>query len=392
MLVAVVLALSGVVAQGVLPSAPAVRAGTCDESLTLSPGGAGTNNTIDLPQGVRGSVYPTQTITVAGGNGTDYFWQVTNGSLPPGLVLESASGSPSGHDNTSNPISGTPTANGTYTVNLAVYDWPNYPAALPPSCLPGDSENYRITVHSGADITIVLDLVPDSGIDFVFTGDLATAFALDDDPAGSPPKQRTFHVMPGLYDVFESDPPNSGYSLDAINCTSGQTYDLPHRKMTLVVQDDSNVTCTFLNHFRRPDLEIALVEPGPYKGNGIYSTRPLPTQTQKRLRVPRGTYSYFIRISNDGPAEDNFRVKGSQVGPGRMKVTYFAFATDVTSQINAGLWETGGLSPGSFIEIEVQVEIKRSALSGDKMVVKVSAGSVNLLSQVDLVKAVTTRR
>lgn len=64
-----------------------------------------------FPNGVAGTVYPTQTLSTGGGQ-PPYRWAVTTGALPPGLTLDGVFGR----------ISGTPTANGAYPFTLTVTD------------------------------------------------------------------------------------------------------------------------------------------------------------------------------------------------------------------------------------------------------------------------------
>lgn len=64
-----------------------------------------------FPNGIAGTVYPTQTLSTGGGQ-PPYRWTVSAGALPPGLTLDGVFGR----------ISGTPTANGAYPFTLTVTD------------------------------------------------------------------------------------------------------------------------------------------------------------------------------------------------------------------------------------------------------------------------------
>jgi hypothetical protein len=66
-----------------------------------------------LPAGAVGTTY-SQTLSVLSGTGP-FSWQISSGSLPPGISLGPASGS-------SIPLSGKPTIAGTYTFTVAVSD------------------------------------------------------------------------------------------------------------------------------------------------------------------------------------------------------------------------------------------------------------------------------
>jgi len=74
-----------------------------------------------LPNGILGTVYPTQTLTSSGGNagnlGYYYTFSLLSGTLPPGIALTSTPITGAGGTGT---LSGTPTAVGTFTFTLEV--------------------------------------------------------------------------------------------------------------------------------------------------------------------------------------------------------------------------------------------------------------------------------
>jgi large repetitive protein len=69
--------------------------------------------TSSLPNGRRGSFY-NQPVSATGGS-TPYTWSISSGNLPPGLTLNSTTGT----------ISGTPTSSSTYTFTVRVTDSAN---------------------------------------------------------------------------------------------------------------------------------------------------------------------------------------------------------------------------------------------------------------------------
>jgi len=71
--------------------------------------------TASLPTGTVGTAYPSTTLTATGGTPPYRQWAVTSGSLPPGIVLNNATGV----------ISGTPTAAGSFTFTVTVADSAN---------------------------------------------------------------------------------------------------------------------------------------------------------------------------------------------------------------------------------------------------------------------------
>ena len=94
--------------------------------------------TTSLPGGVAGSAY-SQPLVATGGV-TPYNWSVTGGSLPPGLSLNSATGT----------ISGTPTAAGTHGLEVQVTDSESPPVSATQAlsitvtgCPAGTKANFR---------------------------------------------------------------------------------------------------------------------------------------------------------------------------------------------------------------------------------------------------------
>jgi hypothetical protein len=340
-----------------------------------------------LADGLKDVAYQDATLTVTngptGGN-VHFYWELAGGQLPPGMYISTYD---SDADVT---IFGKPTAIGQYNFTVAVRDWSVTYPNNPTYCQVGDSEDYQITVHSGGHITVALATLPATGVDVPFTSDFGS-FTLDNDPAGQPPGKRTFIVPAGEYDVLESDPAAWGYQLTAISCTEAQLYDLPNRRLALTVQDGDSFTCTFTNAFRRVDLEIAKVPAGPYKGGNVYAGSATSAQTLSRTGVPQGTYHYTLRIGNDGPKVDRFKVRGASSGSSRFAVRFFYHGIDVTTAVGLGTWQTSGVQPGSAVMLDVRVVEKPGASPGASNTVVVRAVSAGRPDQVDVVRAITTR-
>ena len=97
-------------------------------------------------------------------------------------------------------------------------------------------------------ITIVKDAVPDSGVDFGFTGDLGN-WALDEDGGSAVPSSRTFgDLEAGSYEVTETVV--EGWKLTKITCTDpdeGTDVDVGDATATVDLDAGENVVCTFTN-------------------------------------------------------------------------------------------------------------------------------------------------
>jgi uncharacterized repeat protein (TIGR01451 family) len=115
-----------------LPLAVAPAHAACQVSLTpWDP------SNYRLPDGRPGVAYSTS-IKASGGTNGQYFWQLTGGSLPPGLAH-----SPLGPAGDTFTISGTPTTWGVYGIQIVAYDAPG--GTINSSCA-GRGGNYALNV------------------------------------------------------------------------------------------------------------------------------------------------------------------------------------------------------------------------------------------------------
>jgi hypothetical protein len=114
-------------------------------------------------------------------------------------------------------------------------------------------------------ITIVKDATPDDAQDFSFSGNSPlNSFSLDDDADGTLPNQESFIVPVGSYSVQEIDV--SGWDLTAITCVTddaGDTssVDLSNNLVTIDVDADEDITCTFTNTKRGTITVVKDAEP-----------------------------------------------------------------------------------------------------------------------------------
>ena len=97
-----------------------------------------------------------------------------------------------------------------------------------------------------ANVTIVLDMQPNSAVNQAFVGSLGT-FRLDDaspDDNDGIPNRRTFTVAPGSYTVRHN---KTAWVTTALACTptTGAAIDLNAGSVTLTLAAGNNVTCTF---------------------------------------------------------------------------------------------------------------------------------------------------
>ena len=241
--------------------------------------------------------------------------------------------------------------------------------------------------NNPAKLTVIEDSLPNGGQDFSFSGTMGS-FALDDDSNATLPRKKVLTVPAGEYTLTQAKA--NGWTLTNITCQFPSTADEATGTATLHLLPNDNVTCTFKNLRRRPDLSIAQVDVGPYKGDNVYSAVTVKKQTQKRIGVTPGQeYDYFVTIQNDGKAPDAFTLKSEINGPSTMTASFWANGVDVTSDVLAGTYQTATLAPAATTSIVVRVAVSPFATSGQKQGVIIHGTSVAEPAAVDVVRAIT---
>jgi hypothetical protein len=241
-----------------------------------------------------------------------------------------------------------------------------------------------------ATVTIIEDANPNNQTDFKFTGTFGD-FTLDDDldPAWSNRKV-VGGLAPGDYTVTQTA--TLGWHLGAITC-AGATISVATGTATLHLGPGDKVNCTFRNgpdHL--PDASIALADPGPYKGNNVYSPLADKKQTQKRDPVAGGVqYDYYVTVQNDGKVADSFMLRGDVAGTTAMTASFWYLGTDVTAAVRAGTFQTASLAPAGWMRLHLAVVVSPLAVTGNTLNVLVRATSVGDTRISDLVKATTVR-
>ena len=133
----------------------------------------------------------------------------------------------------------------------------------------------------------------------------------------------------------------------------------------------------------RPDARIGTAVAGPFVGNNVYS--PIGTGETKAISVKRGhSGTLYVNVQNDGLFTDNLKVTGPGGAHG-LTVSYFHGATNVTSQVHAGTFSTGDISPSGNVTLKVVVKV--AAGSASSITILLRARSLPW-AQVDAVIAI----
>ncbi len=139
---------------------------------------------------------------------------------------------------------------------------------------------------------------------------------------------------------------------------------------------------------RRPD-GLVRAGTGAFAGDDIYNLT--GTSQKKTGKAAAGsTITFGVSVQNDGSAADSFRVQagGSTTA---YNVKYKVGATDVTTAVVAGTYQTPSLAAGATHLVTVKVKVKSSAPAGSKVGRLVTITSVGDTSRKDAVKFVGKR-
>lgn len=142
----------------------------------------------------------------------------------------------------------------------------------------------------------------------------------------------------------------------------------------------------------QPDMLIRSTSDAAYTGNDIYTANG-ENQSVAQSATYAAAAQYVLKLQNDGGAMDSFVVTGSAGGAG-WTVTYFDRATggqDITAAITGAGWNSPPLSPGTSLELRAEVAPEPGVPPQAPHVLLVTSKSSADTSNVDTVRAVTTR-
>ncbi|RNM16271.1 hypothetical protein [Nocardioides pocheonensis] len=129
----------------------------------------------------------------------------------------------------------------------------------------------------------------------------------------------------------------------------------------------------------------------PYVGNNIYNTTGRGQTV--RSKVHRGDWQKFtVRIYNDGNTRTTFTAQGLS-STSKVRVKYFAGATNVTTAMKSTQGLSFSLAPGQYKQIKVKMKITRSAHVGVHKFAKVlTTSSSSGVNKQDAVRAILIAR
>jgi hypothetical protein len=139
----------------------------------------------------------------------------------------------------------------------------------------------------------------------------------------------------------------------------------------------------------RPDARIR-AGTGPVRGNNVYNAQGGTNQTVTRTGGANANLTYTTTFENDGREPERFRLQGTR-STTRFTVTYKAGATNITTAVGNGTYQTPLVNPGATFTVTVTVKVKANTVRNQAFTGKLTARSSIAPSIVDAVKFVAKR-
>ncbi len=130
---------------------------------------------------------------------------------------------------------------------------------------------------------------------------------------------------------------------------------------------------------------------GAYLGNNIYNT---DGTNQTKSGTARIGYivEFHLSLQNDGDEADKYQLSVDAGSTTMYRVKFYRGASDITTQVVAGTYETPSIAAGSTLIITVDVIVKKGATAGSSITRLVTITSLNDNAQVDALKFVAGRK
>jgi hypothetical protein len=157
----------------------------------------------------------------------------------------------------------------------------------------------------------------------------------------------------------------------------------------LTVEGSRALTATFAPTLHRPDALIRIGSGSPWVGDNVYNVT--GTGQSISATVARGSVLMFeIEVQNEGNVTEALAVAGS-AGVKGISVTYADPATDVTSLVIQGVYQTDPLPPGAAATLSMTVTIANGARAGTRLTIPVSVSSGGIADRVIAIVTAASR-
>lgn len=181
-------------------------------------------------------------------------------------------------------------------------------------------------------------------------------------------------------------------SLTDVGLVNGTTYNYQVAAVNVVGEGAKTAAVGVMAGIPRPDAMVAPARSGPFQVDNAYFTSVAGNpQTQTQNVAGGGSVIAYVRVQNDRPGADSFKVKGATAGSSGYTVRYFRGTTDITAQVEAGSYAIDNLAPGAFVDLKVKITATTGAAAGSSRSVTVTVKSKTTKTIKDVVQTRAVR-
>lgn len=130
-----------------------------------------------------------------------------------------------------------------------------------------------------------------------------------------------------------------------------------------------------------------MAKQGPFQFDGVYATSMSGNaQVLERPVARGGSVTFFVRIQNDRPGTDSFKVKGVASGAGGYTVRFLRGTTDISRQVVAGSYTVADVPAGGYVDIRVKVKASTTTARNSLRAVTITVKSKTVKTVKDVVQ------
>lgn len=174
--------------------------------------------------------------------------------------------------------------------------------------------------------------------------------------------------------------------------TNGTTYRYEVSALNAEGESSRTAAVSVVAGLPRPDEQLATASTGPFQFDGVYASSMTGNAQVLNGTVARGgTSTFYLRIENDRPAPDSFKLKAVAAGASGYTVRYFQGTTDITADVEAGSYTITDVPAGGHVDIKVKVKAATTTAAGSVRTVTLTVKSKTIKTTKDVVQVRATR-
>ena len=169
--------------------------------------------------------------------------------------------------------------------------------------------------------------------------------------------------------------------------TNGTTYRYEVAALNAEGEGRRTAAVSVMAGLPRPDAQLGVAKQGPFQFDGVYATSMSGNaQVLERPVARGGSVTFFVRIQNDRPGTDSFKVKGVASGAGGYTVRFLRGTTDISRQVVAGSYTVADVPAGGYVDIRVKVKASTTTARNSLRAVTITVKSKTVKTVKDVVQ------